>query len=357
MPLWSIVRHSVPLIFGKFDKYYRMKSKVRIYSLCFFYFAFSAWFICLFFSPQKLFLQYSAWPFLREAFSQESGLPPSSGKRSGDALFREMLSSVEGTISISTNIRVQLNLFDKEFVGSGSYQEMKTPELYGKGTTCFRLELQLQPQTGQTPANQSTGNAQNSLTIVCDKSYIYKYTCVEGEKKLERIEIAPLVKAVDADEKNDLPTEIGAMCSLGGMAGMLQEVRNQYDFIDAPIQTQINEKNGSVGVWKIRGRLKPALLQKFLVDANGKKTQVPEQIPTCIDIYVGLEDRFPFRLDYFWTADGSEPTGEHFASLLYYNMVLHDGNIAPGTFEYLPSENIHPVDVTDQTIERILHSR
>ncbi|MCL2346778.1 MAG: hypothetical protein FWC50_00815 [Planctomycetaceae bacterium] len=287
--------------------------------------------------------------------------PPSSEKRSGDALFREMLSSVEGEISISTNIRVQLNMFDKEFTGSGSYQEMKTPELYGKGTTRFRLELQIQPPASQTPEHQNAGNGQNniqnSLTIVCDKSYIHKYTCIEGEKTLERIEIAPLMKAVGTNEQNDIPTEISAMCHLGGMAGMLREVRNQYDFTDTPIRTQINEKNGAVGVWKIRGRLKPALIQQFLVHANGKKTKIPEQIPTCIDIYIGVEDRFPFRLDYFWTADGSEPTGEPFASLLYYNMILHDGNIAPGTFEYLPSENIHPIDVTDQAIERILHSR
>ena len=329
-----------------------MKSKIRIYFLYSLLFAFSLWLICLFFFPKNLFL-----PFLHEAFSQESMLSSSSGKRSGDALFREMLSSVEGAISISTNIRVQLSLFDKEFIGSGSYQEMKTPELYGKGTTRFRLELQIQAPAGSASANHNAGNERNSLTIVCDKSYIHKYTSIEGEKNLERIEIAPLMKAIGADEKNDVSAEIGAMCYLGGMAGMLREVRNQYDFTDAPIQTQINEKNGSIGVWKIRGRLKPALLQQFLVDADGRKTKIPAQIPTCIDIYIGLEDRFPFRLDYFWTADGSEPTGEHFASLLYYNMVLHDGNIAPGTFEYLPSENIHPVDVTDQTIERILHSR
>ncbi|MDR1382696.1 MAG: hypothetical protein LBJ67_02435 [Planctomycetaceae bacterium] len=268
-----------------------------------------------------------------------------------DSLFREMLSSVEGAISVSASIRQQINLFGTEFHGLGSYHELKTPELHGKEMTRFRLELQI-----QSPATAKEVGSPNSITIVCDRTYkyIYRYISLEDEKFLERIEIKRLTDALEATRRSDIPMEVGSMFGLGGLAGMLREMRKRYDFLETPIRTQIGEENNKINVRKIRGQLKPALAKSLTETvANAKKQKIPNHIPTTIDVFIGDDDRFPFRFDYFWTADASPPSAERFGYLLFYNQVLHDP-ISETMFDYFPSENLSPTDVTDQVISRML---
>ncbi|MDR1494046.1 MAG: hypothetical protein LBT05_15190 [Planctomycetaceae bacterium] len=285
-------------------------------------------------------------------FSQNSVLAPQiEPQGEADSLFREMLSSVEGAISISANIRQQINLFGTEFHGVGSYHELKTPELHGKEMTRFRLELQI-----QSPATAKEVGSPNSITVVCDRTYkyIYRYISLEDEKILERIEIKRLTDALEAERRSDIPTEVGSMFGLGGLAGMLREVRKRYDFLETPVRTQIGEENNKINVRKIRGELKPALIKSLTeMDSNNKKQKIPNYIPTAIDIFIGDDDRFPFRFDYFWTADASPPSGERFGYFLFYNQVLHDP-ISETMFDYFPSENLSPTDVTEQIIRRML---
>ena len=288
-----------------------------------------------------------------QVFAQSVGLLSSSeGRGQADSLYREMLSSVEGATSISASVRQQLSLFGQEFIATGGYHELKTPELRGrKKATRFRLEL-----TIPSPAGSQDSNSPNSLTIARDNTYqyIYRYTSIEGEKRLEKIDVKRLTETLEKQEHYAGPAEVGSMFGLGGLAGMLHSIRSQYDFVDAPVQTQINEKNGSIAVWKIRGRLKPEVVSALTGAANGSKSVIPRHTPTAIDIYVGVEDRFPFRFDYFWAADGSENGAENFGYLMFYNRVLHDRNISETIFDYQPSDNILPDEVTDRVIQRLL---
>ena len=287
------------------------------------------------------------------AFSQQRVLLPSGNHVESDSLYREMLSAVEAAVSISARIRQQITLFGQEFIASGAYNELKTKELRGrKEATRFRFELQIQSPTGS-----SNIDSPNSLTISRDSTYqyIYRYTSIEGVKRLERIDIKRLTEAIEKQGGYTGSIEVASMFGLGGLAGMLHSIRNQYNFSDAPVMTQINEKNGSIAVWKIRGRLKPAAITILTVDVNGNPQAIAKHTPTAIDIYIGTDDRFPFRFDYFWTADGSDHGGENFGYLMFYDRVLHDDRNIPETiFDYQPSDNILPDDVTNSVIQRIL---
>ena len=299
------------------------------------------------------FLFFTQTYFFTPAFSQQIALLPSESHIETDSLYREMLSVVEAAVSISARIRQQIALFGQEFIASGEYNELKAPELRGrKEATRFRLELKI-----QSPAGSSNTDSPNSLTISRDSTYqyIYRYTSIEGVKRLERIDIKRLTEAIEKQGGYTGPIEVASMFGLGGLAGMLRSIRNQYNFSDAPVKTQINEKNGSIAVWKIRGRLKPDAIAALTVDGNGNPQAIPKHTPTVIDIYIGVDDRFPFRFDYFWTADGSDDGGESFGYLMFYDRVLHDDRNIPETiFDYQPSENILPDDVTNSVIQRIL---
>ena len=278
-----------------------------------------------------------------------SPLATNSGET--DSLYREMLSSVEGAISISASVRQQIRMFDQEYTASGEYYELKTTELRGKGAVRFRLDMNV-----QALADAKEDHPGNSLTIVCDKTYnnIYRHFSVEGENRWEKIEIKRLLEAIEKQGRSDIPTEVGSMFGLGGLAGMLREMRKQYDFNVNPVTTQIQEKKSTMAVRKIQGRLKPEIVTALTAEVSGKKQPIPKHTPTTIDIFIGVDDRFPYRFDYFWTADGSESTGEPFASLLFYNLILHDRNISETIFDYLPPGNISPVDVTDQVMNQML---
>ena len=283
-----------------------------------------------------------------QAFAQTGFAPRSGSSGQADTLYRDMLASVEGAISISTGVQQRIRMFGQEYIATGTYCELKTTELRGKGAARFRLEMTVQP-----PADARDVSSPNSLTIVCDNTYntIYRNYSLGGVNRVERIELKPLVEALEKHGRSDIPTEAGSLFGVGGLAGMLRELRNRYDFSDAPEPTQINDKTGPVKVWLIRGRLKPAIIAALTAETAGEKQVIPVHTPTAIDISIGMDDRFPLKFEYYWTADGSEASGEPFANLVFFDRILNSGNISETNFDYLPSGSI---DVTKQVIQQLL---
>jgi len=283
-------------------------------------------------------------------------LRTSSGET--DSLYREMLSSVEGAISISADVRQQIHIFGQDYTATGEYNELKPTELRGTGAASFRLDMRV-----ESPTDATEPRHYNSLTIVCDNTnnYIYRYFSIEGEKRLERIEIKRMVEAIEKQGRHDIPTEVGSMFGLGGLAGMLREMRNRYDFMTEPATTQINEKSSNgksqaITVWKIHGTLKPEIVRKMTAEVSGNQQTIPKHTPTAIDIYIGMGDRFPYRFDYYWSADGTDSNAAPYAYLLFYNIVLHEPhNISKSIFDYRPPGNIPPNDITDRIVNQLLH--
>jgi hypothetical protein len=263
-----------------------------------------------------------------------------------------MLASLEGVNSISCAVRQEIRMFGQEYRTFGTYNELKpADEFLGLGVVRFRLDLTVQP-----PADATETDSKNSLTIVGDNeyNYLYRNSSLEGENRFERIEIKRVVEAIEKQGRNDIPTGVGSMLGLGGLTGMLREMRNRYDFSTEPAKTQINEKTKAITVWKIHGRLKPEIVAKLTEEVAGKKQMVPTHTPTAVDIYFGMNDGFPYRFDYFRTADGTDSKTDPFASLLFYNIVLHDRKIPEAIFDYRPPDNMTPIDITDQIVNQLL---
>jgi len=295
-----------------------------------------------------------------QAFAQTGFISSPESSGGADFVYRDMLSAVEGATSISTDVRQQIRMFGQDYKAFGSYHELKPTEIRETGAVRFRLDMRM-----ESPADASgttDANPGNSLTVVRDNSYnfVYRYLTLEGEKRLERIEIHRVVEAIEKQGRKDIPTEAGSICGLGGLAGMLLEVQNRYAFQDEPIRTQINEKNGlekskPIDVWKIHGQLKPEIVKRLTVEVADKKQTIPKHTPTAVDIYIGMSDRFPYRFDYYWSADGKETHSSPFAYLLFYNIELHTRkNISDAIFDYRPPGNIPPEDITDKVMNHLL---
>ena len=302
------------------------------------------------------FFCFNGMGFCGHLFAQtdDASLPANSGET--DSLYRDMLSSVEGAISISADVRQQIRMFGQDYRSFGSYDELKPTERWGTGTEVVRFRLKMRVESPADATDTADANPRNSLLIVCDKdNSIHRYVTLEGEKRLERIDANRVVEAIEKQGRKDIPTEVGSMFGLGGLAGMLREMRNRYDFRTRPATTQINEKNKAITVWKIHGRLKPEIVEKLTAEVSGKKQTIPKHTPTAIDIFIGMGDRFPYRFDYYWSADGTESNADPFACLLFYNIILHEPNNIPySIFDYRPPEGLLSNDITDRIINQLL---
>ena len=308
------------------------------------------------------FSHFYVFEFRSKKIFAQTGITPLPASSSGaDTVYRDMLFAVEGAISISADVRQQIRMFGQDYKASGTYDELKPTEKWGTGNEVVRFRLKMRVKSPADADDMADTNPHNSLLIVCDKdNSICRYLTLEGEKRLERIDANRVVEAIKKQGRKDIPTEVGSMFGLGGLAGMLFEMQNRYDFNDESIRTQINEKNGHekskpIDVWKIHGRLKPEIVGKLTAEVAGRKQAIPKHTPTAIDIYIGMGDRFPYRFDYYWTSDGTETNGDPFAYLLFYNIELHTRkNISDDIFDFRPPGNISPQDITDQIVNHLL---
>ena len=296
-----------------------------------------------------------------QAFSQTGFTSRLASSGGAETVYRDMLVTVETANSISADVRQQIRMFGQDYKAFGSYDELKPTESRGTGTEVVRFCLKMRMESPAGAAETVDANPRHSLLIVCDKdNLIHRCLALEGEKRYERIDARRMIEAIKKQGRNDIPTEVGSMFGLGGLAGMLREMQNRYDFRDEPIRTQIHEKNGPekskpIDVWKIHGRLKPEIVEKLTAEIAGRKQTIPKHTPTAMDIYIGMGDRFPYRFDYYWTADGMETHADPFAYLLFYNIELHTRkNMTDDLFEYRPPDHIVPEDMTDQVMHHLL---
>ena len=272
----------------------------------------------------------------------------------GESLFREMLYTVESCVQISTNIRQQIQFLGFEQVGAGKYLEVKQNEIRRINMNdlgvLFRLELSL-----QTKMNQGEEPQTDNLLVVCDKQYVWKDTLINHHSQCERVEVGIVFDAMKAANLTGMPLEATSLSGLGGIAGMLREIQSQYDIIPSVEEIQIQDQLNTLDTLKIRVMLKKHILERWIGTDEGKKQSVPEQIPTWIDIYVRKSNYFPYRIDYFWTKDGSEPKKDRFCRMEFFNTTLNSGEISFEEFIYR-SEIPHK-DTTAQYIEKLLNLR
>lgn len=269
----------------------------------------------------------------------------------GESLFREMLYTVESCVQISTDIRQQIQFMGFEQVGAGKYLEVKQNELrrinMNDPGIYFKLEMSL-----QTKMNHGEEAQTDNLLIVCDKQYVWKDTLIGGNAACERVEVGLVFEAMRATDMTELPMEVISLNGLGGLAGMIRGIQNRYEMLDSVEEIQVQDHLSTLDTVKIRALLKKSTLEELTGAKEGKKLSIPEQIPTCIDIYVRKNNYFPYRIDYFWTKDGSEPKNERFCRMEFYNTTLNSGEISFEEFTYRSA--IPHRDTTQEYIEKLL---
>ncbi len=348
VPLIIIGRFTTTSFFGKIDKSIGMKSILSVFLG-----------LGLLAAPiilaQMLQGNTPATAWAQDSSDEKKASPAKKSTRA-ETILRQAIRKTESWTTIESKIRQKLSLFDKQLFGSGIYIEQLSPLSIHSDfdRTQFRLELRIQP-----PSDSLGQEEPNTLISVCDRRYVWKYTSMTGEKpSLERIDVERLKKAIALGGQAEKYRRIQGIPATGGLAGTLRQLENFYVFDLPPEEPMLG---GQIAAWRLKGRLrsdqKKRMTERLHQNSESpnetKKKPRPEQIATDIVIFLGKDDLFPYRLEYYRRVSEKQELGEPFLTMEIFEVRLDGEGIPSSIFHYLPGENIHPHNLTDEFIEKL----
>lgn len=119
---------------------------------------------------------------------------------------------------------------------------------------------------------------------------------------------------------------------------MLKQIQVGYHFPFAPEDVAFNA--GKFSVWKLVGEMKPdrlASLKSFLLDGGGERDSLLQSIPTHVEIYLGQQTPFPYRIRYLCQTGSSIDSRILLFSMDFNPVYENDTSLQPKNFIYQPS--------------------
>ena len=290
-----------------------------------------------------------AGPMTPIAWPQTPNVPGGRPDR-GQILLRQAIFALESRHSISAEIGLQVDLFDKHLLGRGVYREDRSGP-----HPLVRLELKM-----------PLGDAMGTLVQVCDGEYLWTYRQLHDDGKLTRVNLARVAKALEQEGETGEPDSMGQIAALGGLPRMLRGLENAFHF-DASHSDAFHEDSvqetvlHGVPVWRLCGRWKPDRLAKILPgkkDATRLDT-LPPHLPDRVVLMLGKQDLFPYRIEYRRGGgrDGrpESPPGRTLVAVQLLNVSLNVP-IDPAMFVYRPGA-VTVSDRTESFIKRLTSTR
>jgi hypothetical protein len=218
-------------------------------------------------------------------------------------LVRQAAASLAALESVNVKLRLRVDLFGQQLAGSGRY--LQGASLSRK----FRYELKLQ-----------LGDTFSSVQQVCDGQSLWIRRQIEGPPTVARVDLAKVDAAVDFSRVDaSAPRDAGPNAALpmlplggrglaaGGLAGVLLGLDRAFDF-----RTATEATIGDVPMRAVTGTWRPSRLarmlpdQKAAIEAGGRVdlSKLPVHMPDHVVVYLGRDDKFPYRIDYRRSTDG-----------------------------------------------------
>lgn len=215
-----------------------------------------------------------------------------------------------------------------EFSARGRYVEQTLPRPVSEyQRSMFRQDLNFLMDMPTAP-----GSEPNRMMIVChasadyEKGRIWRYRSVEGNKSIDFIRLAALEDAVKRSKKTVVHKTAGETWNLGGLVGMLKQIDRFYEMNEAVLENEPSE-NGPV--WKITGTLRKSYFDAFSKRLGGvdKKGRNPADLPSDIEIHLGRQDLFPYKIRYLNRASESSSSLKMLSEITYFDVLLNGEEI------------------------------
>jgi len=229
----------------------------------------------------------------------------------GDKLLADAQARLAEHASIAANVRQQIAILDQRLVGTGLYRQK------GRGEDLLlRLELKI----------QAAGEVTSLLQVVDGRSLWTERQLTE-RRSVSRVDLRTVraEKAVSEPGHTFSPDWV-----IGGLGQLLAGLQRNFELSSV----EVSELAG-LPVYKVRGHWRPERLQYVLSYLEGYEDitveqvrtlqELPRQIPREVELQLGVDDLFPYVVEYRRSKTG--PSGT--ASELMLRMELFE--VAIGT--------------------------
>lgn len=262
------------------------------------------------------------------------------------ALLEQSLSQLRNAPPLVAQLDLQINLLDREFLGTGQYCQT------GIGVPQTRWDFSL----GESPSGLM-------LSQIFDGRFFYRLT-VQGEEKS--------LTYVDLYGARDLPETTAkgvagptGWLGVGGLPTLLEQLLATHDFEPpADAETIAGENGQSLLLTKVRGRWSKSALRQLLRDQISPDVleqeirweRLPGQMPHAVELVLGTDSylkAFPYRLTFYQFRPAGEGT---YSVQPVFELKLHHvekrDEIAAEQFR-LSADGLNPSDQTKDYLNRV----
>jgi hypothetical protein len=254
----------------------------------------------------------------------------------GDSLLSHVAGVLANHPSIAAKVRQRVDLLGHALMGSGIYLQQ------GRGAErLMRLDLTLQTLGGP-----------NVLQQIDDGNRLWLYRQVGDRKDLAQVD---LVRLSRAKSKSPPGPSAETLLALGGLPKLMTALLDSFHFGMAT-RSQLDK----LAVWNVEGQWKPETLARLLPDQKGAiesggSAQLKPNMPDRVVIFVGCDDYFPYRFEYWRQDPNRVATSANDRGRLLVVMELYevrlDGPVDPRHF-VLQARDVQPVDKTTEYLQR-----
>lgn len=257
----------------------------------------------------------------------------------GDLLLKKAAQQLRQHPSISAKIRQQINLYGKHLPGSGVYLQQRM-----QNYNLIRMELKIQR------SDQIT-----SIQQVSDGRFLWLYRNVEGKSELSRIDL----KRISEASHGRWPLQSCGLVLPEGLPAVVEQIADNFHFDQPRLAMLRGEKIWAlIGNWRVEKFAEWSKHQGGTAEADGTihVDKHSPHLPEKVEIALGRDDLFPYRIQYLRrnsTSSTSDATFTPIVTMLIFDVRIGK-SLDPMLFAYHP-QDLEVQDRTSETIERLVN--
>ena len=232
--------------------------------------------------------------------------------------------------TIEAKMRVRTDLLGQPLVGTGRYAQLDS-------SSGLLLRLELAIQAGQ----QTT-----SVKQISDGRSLWEHWRIGQNERVNHIDLKRVARSVKQYGPGTLSMNSSSLAS-GGLPKLFTQLSTHFDFDDQVVRT--GNLGGLdvvalTGVWRAEKLAQAA--PQAIDGQNIVFSRLPKHLPHQVEVILGKEDLFPFRVTYQkW--EGSNPARLTPVVTTEFFEVSFDDVLDASQFHYERTPNLQAADQTD----------
>jgi len=263
---------------------------------------------------------------------KRAGAVAAANAPDGAELVRHATVKIAQHSTIESRLRVRTDLMGQPLVGSGEYAQLNS-----SAGLLLRLELSIQ-----------AGEQATSVRQISDGRDLWEHWVIGDQQRVNHIDLRRVERTVKALPKGTYVGGTSANLAVGGLPKLVTQLSRTFDFGRAPVRSG---QLGGIPVWFATGIWHGELLAKAAPQAvkDGKIVyeKLPVHLPHQVELVLGKDDLFPYRVTYFrYQKIDLEHVLRPAVTTEFFDVVM-DKQLNPAQFHYQTPKQLSFVDKTD----------